>query len=60
MLGRAVKATVVSLIAASASACVTTDAPAPADDPFPANYRALVTTQTYEPFPEIEASAKRT
>jgi hypothetical protein len=26
----------------SASACVTTDPPAPADDPFPANYRALI------------------
>ena len=42
MLGRAVRTTAALLFAAPASACVTTDAPAPADDPFPANYQALI------------------
>ena len=42
MLGRAVRAIAVLLLAASASACVTTDEPGPADDPFPANYRTLI------------------
>lgn len=50
MLGRAVKATAVLLFAASASACVSTDAPAPADDPFPANYKALISAHKSDIF----------
>ena len=43
------------LIAFFVSSCVTTDAPPPADDPFPANYRALIAAHKSDIFKDPDS-----
>ena len=43
------------LLSSAVSGCVTTDAPAPADDPFPANYRALVAAHKADIFKDPDS-----